>query len=169
MTLSPADGTSMFCAREGIDHLSVRYGHSAQADKRHQLATHLRDHVRMPVRQLRQALLEEQSNPLDILKEARRQHDIEHGVAERRGKRIAAIGRAVGARGHALRCLGRRKAGAERKPPPMPLAIAHDVRRRRRCAHRQTGSRGRRQSALSSNMSSRPYSSHSRRKDRRKA
>ena len=57
------------------------------------------------------------------LEEARRQHDVEHRVADRHGQRIAAVGRAVDAGGHALarlRAVARQAPSG--KPPPMPLA-----------------------------------------------
>lgn len=59
-----------------------------------------------------------------MLEEAVGQHHVERTVAvDGHGKRITTIGRTMGA-GLAGGRLFRRKAGAERKPPPMPLATA---------------------------------------------
>ena len=52
---------------------------------------------------------------LDLFEESGRQHDVEHGVADRHRQRIAAEGRAVGAGRHALAGLGGGEAGADRK------------------------------------------------------
>ena len=57
----------------------------------------------------------------DVLEEARLEHDVEHGVADRHGERVAAEGRAVGAGRHALGGLGasrgRRPSGSRRRCP----------------------------------------------------
>ena len=71
---------------------------------------------------------------LHVVEEARRQHHVEHGVADRHGQRIAAEGRAVRAGGHALGGLGGGQARADREAAAERLGERHDVGRRRRCA-----------------------------------
>jgi len=53
--------------------------------------------------------------------------DIQHGIAHRHGKRIAAIGGAVGAKRHAIGRAGSGEAGAERKAAANTLGHGHDV------------------------------------------
>src|SRR5690606_41587052 len=64
-----------------------------------------------------------------MVKEAIGQHDVEHGIANSHGERIAAIGRAMGTRLHATGRFFRRKAGAERETTADALGDGHDVRR----------------------------------------
>ena len=61
--------------------------------------------------------------------EAIGQDDVEHGIADGHGQRIAAIGRAMGAGLHAGGGFCRRKAGAERKAAADALGDRHDVGR----------------------------------------
>src|SRR5262245_23444068 len=83
----------------------------------------------MPVPDLGQALLEQERGLLHPLEEAGRQHHVEHRVAGRHGERVAAEGRAVGARRHALGGLGGGEAGAERKAAAEPFGQRYDVGR----------------------------------------
>ena len=69
------------------------------------------------------------AEPRDMLEEARRQHDVEHGVADRHGERIAAEGRAVRADRHALGRVGCRETRAEREAAADALGDGHDVGR----------------------------------------
>ena len=64
-----------------------------------------------------------------MLEEAVGEHDIEHGIADRHGKRIAAEGRAMRAGGHAGRGFGGRETGAHRKAAADALGDRHDVGR----------------------------------------
>ena len=75
------------------------------------------------VLELGEPLARDKAEPRDVFEETRRQHDVEHGVADRHRQRIAAEGRAV-----RRRRSGPRAASAVArqapigKPPPMPLA-----------------------------------------------
>ena len=60
---------------------------------------------------------------------ARRQHAVEHGIADGTGHRIAAIGGTVGAGDHAGGNLFGRQAGAERETAADRLGDGHDVGR----------------------------------------
>ena len=79
----------------------------------------------MAVLDLGEPLLEQQAHLAHMLEEARRQHHVEHGVADRHGERIAAEGRAVRAR---RSCPWPASAVARQaptgKPPPSALATA---------------------------------------------
>ena len=57
------------------------------------------------------------------------EHDVEHGIADRHGERIAAESRAMRARRHALGGLGGGEAGADRKAAAERLGERHDVGR----------------------------------------
>ena len=125
----------------------TRYSGRAFDAEQQAFAADLLDDRGVAVLQLGEALLQHQADALDILEEAWRQHDVEHGIADRHGERIAAEGRAVRAGRHALARFARRQAGAEREAAADALGDRHDVGRRRRRARRQRTCRcGRRRS-----------------------
>src|ERR671928_34522 len=66
------------------------------------VAAQFRDHVRVTIEQAGELLLQEQRLALDLVQEPGGEHDVEHGIADRHGERIAAEGRTVGAGRHAL-------------------------------------------------------------------
>ena len=127
MTLSPA-GTPSRCAAR------IACSRSADGtcglDAEHQaLAADFLDHIGETILQRGEALAEDQRDIADMLQEAIGQDDIEHGIADGHGQRIAAIGRAMRAGDHAGGGLGGRKAGAERETAADALGDSHDVRR----------------------------------------
>ena len=83
----------------------------------------------MAVDHRRQPLLEIEALAAHVLEEGRIGDDIDDGVADRHGQRIAAEGRAVGAGRHALGRLVGREARADREAAAEPLGERHDVRR----------------------------------------
>src|SRR5579883_321533 len=100
----------------------------AQGDALHQsFPANLRDDLAMLLLQSGKALLEAQTHQANMFDKARRQHDVEHGVSNARGKRIAAIGGAMRAGGHSsCRFLGRQK-GTQRETAADPLGNRHNV------------------------------------------
>ena len=58
-------------------------------------AANLLDHPRVAILELGELLARQQPQPGDVFDEARRQHDVEHGVADRHRERIAAERRAM--------------------------------------------------------------------------
>ena len=118
------DGEELLAARR-VDEVGVRH---MRAQPEHQaLAAQLGDHRRMAVHQRREALLQKQAHLPDVIEEARREHDVEDGVADRHGERVAAEGRAMDARGHALGGLGGREARPHRETAADALGDRHDV------------------------------------------
>ena len=87
------------------------------------------DDLRELVGDRREALLHQQRLAVDLVEEAVLEHDVEHGVADRHGQRIAAEGGAVDAGGHADGRLVGRKAGAHREAAADALGDRHEVGR----------------------------------------
>ena len=83
--------------------------------------------VGMLVLELGELLLEREAGLAHLLEEAVGEDDIEHRIADRHGKRIAAEGRAMRAGGHALRGILGGKAGAHREAAANALGDRHDV------------------------------------------
>ncbi len=124
-TFSPAATTSKFSVAAGGDE--IRIGHQHADAQEQSLAAHLGDQRRMPVADFREPLLEQEPGLVHALEEALLQHHVEHRIGHRHRQRIAAEGRAVRARGHAL---GRRFGGqtrADRKAAADALGDRHDV------------------------------------------
>ena len=82
----------------------------------------------MPVLQPGEALFERHAHQRDMFDKPRRQHRIEHRVANARGERIAAKCRAMRANGHP-RAASRDVRSAKRKSAADALGDCHDVRR----------------------------------------
>ena len=126
-TLSPAPTVSSFSRHAGVDHVAHR---RLDLDAGQQAAAaHLLDDIGVLVLEARQLLLEAQRHGLHVLEEARLQHGLEHGIADRHGQRIAAEGRAVRAGHHALGRLLGGEHGAERKAAADALGDRHHVGR----------------------------------------
>ncbi len=120
------DGEQLF-GPQGVDQLAVG-NDRAQPDEQ-AFAPHLGDHAGMTVLHLGEPLLEQKRDAAQALEEAGRQHHVEHGVAGRHGERIAAEGRAVRARRHALAGLRGGEEGPDRKAAAERLGERHDVGR----------------------------------------
>ncbi len=81
----------------------------------------------MAVAQFGEALAQQQADPGDMIDEAGREDDVEHGVADRHRERIAAEGGAVNADRHAARGVGGGEARAHRETAADALGDGHDV------------------------------------------
>ena len=87
------------------------------------------DHVRIAVLQPRELLTEVAGDVADVLQQLWLGQLVERGKADRHRQRVAAVGRAVRAHGHAPCGFGGRKAGADREAAAQRLGDTHDVRR----------------------------------------
>ena len=89
-TLSPAAIDQQVLRPRGRHEVAVRHD---GLDAHHQaFAADLGDDAGMAILQLGQALLQDQAGAPHAIEKARRQHDVEHGIADAHGQRIAAIG-----------------------------------------------------------------------------
>ena len=147
----------------------ARIGLHLQPD--HQaLAAHAFEHVRMGRDQRAQLLVQIVGDLVDMIQKARLQDHVDGFIAHRHGQRIAAIGGAMGAHGHALGGFGGGQHRADGKAAAQRLGHRHDVGRRRPASHRRRTCRcGPGPVWISSKISSRPWSSHSLRRPRRKS
>ena len=124
-TLSPAGTESTFSPRSaaatlvlGATHLQAEH----QAD-----AADVADDFGEFVGDGRQALLHQQPLAADLVEKAVFEHDVEHGVADRHGQRIAAEGGAVDAGGHADSRRVGGQARAHREAAADALGDRHEV------------------------------------------
>ena len=124
-TFSPAPTSKQALLARGGDEFGV--GHAQLEAEQQALAAHFLEYRRMLGKQTRKLLVQIIADPLHMRQEIRRQHQVEHGIADRHGERIAAIGRAVRARRHAFRRLGGGKTGAHRIAAADSLGDRHDV------------------------------------------
>ena len=108
-----------------IDQLAVRH-HAAQAEQQ-AFAAHLGDHARETILDLGEPLLEQQADLADVVEEALFQHHVEGRIAGRHRERIAAEGRAVRARQHALAGILGGEERADRKAAAKRLGERHHV------------------------------------------
>src|SRR5437016_136303 len=90
-------------------------------------AAHVLDDERMLVLEARELLLEGNPQTLDAGEKAIGEDDIEHRIADRHGKRIAAESRAMGAGGHAQRRFFGRETSTHREAAADALGNRHDV------------------------------------------
>ena len=98
-TLSPAGMTSSFRSSAASAKVGRR---DLQLEADHQpLAADLLDHGAVAILELREPLAHVETEPGDPLEEARREDDVEGGVADRHRQRIAAERRPVDADGQA--------------------------------------------------------------------
>ena len=126
-TLSPAAAASSFSARSAST--SSPFGHDGDEAEQQAFAAHLGDDAGVAVLDLGEALAKQDRAAVDLVEKRRREHQVEHRIADRHGQRIGAEGRAMGAGGHALAGLRGGEAGADRKPAAQRLGDAHHVGR----------------------------------------
>ncbi len=127
MSPAPSAGDEHVLATQRADDL--RHGlHAMEADEQ-PLAAHAVEDVGEAVDQRRQPLLQIEARLAHMIEEAVREHDVEHGIADRHGERVAAEGGAMRSGRHALRRLVGGEAGAEREAATDALGRCEDVRR----------------------------------------
>ena len=111
----------------GQAHELAVVGEQLKSDQQ-ALAADLLDHVRMAVLQPRELLGEVAGDVAHVGERRFAGQLLERRQAHRHGERVAAVGRAVRAHGHALGRLGGGQARADREAVAERLGDAHDVR-----------------------------------------
>ena len=117
-TLSPAGMTRSF--RSSAASANVAGGNLELEADHKALAANLLDHGVMAILELREPLAHVEAEPRDPLEEARRENDVERGVADRHRQRIAAEGRAMDAGGEPAAASAVARHADIGKPAPIP-------------------------------------------------
>ena len=113
---------------QAVQRLDELRAAAMQADARQQpLAAHLGHQLRMRLGDRAEALVQDLAAFAHPGEKAVLQHDVQNGVRHRAGERVAAEGRAVGARGHGGSSGGGGEAGADREPAAQTLGDGRDV------------------------------------------